>query len=66
MGKKIGEDCCIPVEVKKTGNSYYLYKDTTLWDKEKKKCVRVSEYIGRINENCLVEKNHRTIYEFGN
>jgi transposase len=66
IAKKIGEDRGIPVEVKKIGNSYYLYKDTTRWDKEKKKRVRVSEYIGRINENGLIEKNRRSIYEFGN
>jgi transposase len=66
IAKKIGEDRGIPVEVKKIGNSHYLYKDTTKWDKEKKKRVRVSEYMGRINENGLVEKNRRSIYEFGN
>ena len=66
IAKKIGEERGIPVEVKKMGNSYYLYRDTTRWDREKKKRVRVSEYIGRINENGLVEKNRRSIYEFGN
>jgi hypothetical protein len=64
--KRIGEERGIPVEVKKIVNSYYLYKDTTRWDKERKKSVRVSEYIGRINGNGLVEKNRRSIYEFGN
>jgi len=49
IAKKIGKDLWIPVEAKKIGNAYYLYKDTTRWDKEKKKRVRVSEYIGRIN-----------------
>ena len=66
IAKRIGEERGIPVEVKKIGNSYYLYRDTTRWDKERKKRVRVSEYIGRINENGLVEKNRRSIYEFGN
>jgi hypothetical protein len=66
IAKKIGKDLGIPVEAKMIGNAYYLYKDTTRWDKEKKKRVRVSEYIGRINENGLVEKNRRSIYEFGN
>jgi len=66
IAKKIGKDRGIPVEAKKIGNAYYLYKDTTRWDKENKKRVRVSEYIGRINENGLVEKNKRSIYEFGN
>ncbi|MCW6168379.1 MAG: hypothetical protein LVQ96_00930 [Thermoplasmatales archaeon] len=64
--KKIGEERGIPVEVKPKGNSYYLYRDTTRWDKERKKRVKVSEYIGRITEYGLVERNRRTIYEFGN
>ena len=64
--KKIGEERGIPVEVKPKGNSYYLYRDTTRWDKERKKRVKVSEYMGRITEYGLVERNRRTIYEFGN
>ena len=64
--KKIGEGRGIPVEVKSMGNSYYLYRDTTRWDKERKKRIKVSEYIGRITEHGLVERNRRTIYEFGN
>ncbi|MCL5439428.1 MAG: transposase [Candidatus Thermoplasmatota archaeon] len=64
--KKIGEERGIPVEVKSMGNSYYLYRDTTRWDKERKKRVKVSEYMGRITEHGLVERNRRTIYEFGN
>ena len=43
IAKEIGEERDIPVEVKKIGNSYYLYKDTTRWDREKKKRVRGSE-----------------------
>ena len=66
IAKRIGDERGIPVEVKQVGNSYYLYRDTTRWDREKKKRVRVSEYIGRINEHGLVERNRRSIYEFGN
>ncbi|EQD75300.1 transposase (IS4), partial [mine drainage metagenome] len=64
--KKVGEQLKIPVEAKKIGKQYYLYRDTTKWDKEKKKRVRVSEYLGKINENGLVEKNRQSIHEFGN
>ena len=46
--KKIGKERGVPVEVKSKGNSHYLYRDTTRWDKERKKRVKVSEYIGRI------------------
>ncbi len=64
--RKIGEERGIPVEVKFMGNSHYLYRDTTRWDKDRKKRVKVSEYMGRITEHGLVERNRRTIYEFGN
>ncbi len=66
VAKEIGKNMDIPVEVKQIGNNYYLYKDTTKWDKDKKKRVRVSEYIGKINENGLVEKNRISIYEYAN
>ena len=33
-GKKIVKDLDIPVEVKKIGKSYYLYRDTARWDPE--------------------------------
>ena len=65
IAKRIGEDRGIAVEVKKIRNSYYPYRDTTKWDKEKKR-VRVSGYIGRIDEKGLVEMNRRSIYEFWN
>ena len=64
--RKIGKGRNIPVEVKKIGNSHYLYRSTTKWDREKKKRVKVPEYLGRIDENGLVEKNTRSIFEFGN
>ena len=64
--RKIGRERNIPVEVKKIGNSHYLYRSTTKWDREKKRRVKVSEYLGRIDENGLVEKNERSIFEFGN
>jgi hypothetical protein len=34
IAKKIGKDLGIPVEAKKIGNAYYLYKDTTRWSKK--------------------------------
>ena len=36
------------------------------WDKKRKKKVKVSEYMGRITEHGLVERNRRSIYEFEN
>lgn len=64
--KRIGKECGIPAEVKKIGGSHYLYRSTTRWDREKRKRVKVSEYIGRIEGNGLVERNRRSIFEFGN
>ena len=64
--RKIGKERNIPVELKKIGNSHYLYRSTTKWDREKKRRVKVSEYLGRIDENGLAEKNNRSIFEFGN
>lgn len=54
IAMNIGKERGIPVEAKKIDNTYYLYRDTTRWNKEKKRCARVSYYIGRIYENGLV------------
>ena len=43
--KKIGEERGILVEVKSLGNSYYPYRDTKRWGKDRKKRVKVSEYM---------------------
>ena len=64
--KSIGKERGIPVEVKRIGESHYLYRSTTRWDRERKKRVKVSEYIGRIDEHGLVERNRRSIFELGN
>ena len=36
------------VSLKKINNKYYLYKQTTVWNKEKKKLKVLSTYLGRI------------------
>lgn len=60
----------IPLEVKELNKNYYLYKATTIWNKEKKKTKKVSEYIGRIIPKGIIEKSQsrdiRSIYEYGN
>ena len=44
--KKVGEQLNIQVETKKIGKQHYLYKDTTKWDREKRKRIKVnSKYI---------------------
>ena len=47
IARKIGAERKIPVEVKQAGNSYYLYRSTTRWDKREKKRKKVSEYLGK-------------------
>ncbi len=49
--RKIGKEGNISVEVKKIGNSHYLYRSTEKLDKERKRRVMVSEYLGRNDEN---------------
>lgn len=61
----------IPLEVKKIGNSYYLYRSTTIWDRVEKKRIKDSSYIGKLTEKGVIEKAEkqkhvRTIYEYGN
>lgn len=40
-------------------------KRVVLKGRERSKRGTVSEYLGRINEKCLVERNDRKIFEFG-
>lgn len=60
----------IPLEVKQLNKNYYLYKSTTVWNKEKGKIKKVSEYIGRVTPKGVIEKlqskDIRSIYEYGN
>lgn len=61
----------IPLEVKKIGKSYYLYRSTTIWNSVKKKRIKDSIYLGKITEKGVIEKAEkpkhiRTIYEYGN
>lgn len=61
----------VPLEAKKIGGNYYLYQSTTVWDKAEKKRRKVSEYLGRITPDGLVEKRGRrrgvrSVFEYGN
>lgn len=59
-----------PLEVKRLNGNPYLYSSTTRWDKSKKKVKKVTEYIGRITKDGLIERNtnaiKRSVYEYGN
>jgi len=59
------------VEVKKIGHNYYVYKVSSIYDKEKKRAKKISgEYIGRITMNGLEKKRplptSRSVFEYGN
>jgi len=60
----------IPLEVKKLNENYYLYKATTVWNKQEGRIKKVSEYIGRITPKGVIEKTKtheiRSVYEYGN
>lgn len=60
-----------PMEIKKIGNSYYVYYSTTVWDKKEKKRKKISRYMGRLTAKGFIEKeedryNVRSVYEYGN
>ncbi len=62
------------LEIKKIGSSYYVYRSTTVWDKEEKKRKKRSKYIGRLDEtkglqekeSVLVPANERVVKQYGN
>ena len=60
------------VEVKKTGNRYYLSRVSSVYDPEKKRARKISgEYLGRITPQGLVKaekrrSSPRSVYEYGN
>lgn len=60
----------LPLEVKLLNNNYYLYRSTSRWDSKEKKPRKVTEYIGRMTREGVIEKNavqsSRSVFEFGN
>lgn len=62
-------------EIKKIGNHHYVYYSTTHWDKQLKKRVKSSDYLGKIDpingftegvKRSITDKNLRGIKEYGN
>ena len=69
--KKERKKLHLPLEAKKIGKNYYLYKSTSKWDKQKKKTKKVSTYLGKLTEKGVTPRVRgtrrlRTIYEYGN
>lgn len=61
------------IEIKKFGNSYYVYRSTTFWDRESKKRRKKSIYLGKLDkERGFIRKREvphfrpRDIRQFGN
>lgn len=58
----------IPLEAKSLNGNYYLYRSTSRYDRSTGKIRKVSEYIGRMTPQGIVEKKaaRRSVYEYGN
>ena len=58
----------VPLEAKLLNGNYYLYRSTSRYDRSTGKAVKVSDYIGRITKDGIIEKDRviRSIYEYGN
>ena len=62
------------LEVKKLGNSFYVYRSTTYWDKQLKKVRKRSRYLGKLDElEGFIEGRKRetvatvkTVWQYGN
>ena len=55
-------------EIRKIGNNFYLYKVTSIWDKEKKRARKITErFLGTITQDGLIKpKKERLIESIGN
>lgn len=64
------------LEVKVIGNNHYVYHSTTFWNKELKKPIKTSKYLGKLDRNegliesrkrkKLVASDIRNVTEYGN
>ena len=64
------------LEVKVIGKNHYVYYSTTFWDKELKKPIKTSKYLGKLDRNegliesrkrkKLVSSDIRNVTEYGN
>ena len=61
------------IEIKKFGNSYYVYRSTTFWDRKSNKRRKKSIYLGKLDkERGFIRKREvphfrpRDIRQFGN
>lgn len=48
------------LEIKRRGTKYYVYHSTTYWDKESKKAIKTSKYLGKLDqEKGLIKSQER-------
>lgn len=49
-------------EIRKIGNKFYLYKVTSVWDKEKKRAKKITEkFLGTITHDGLIEPRQERV-----
>jgi len=59
--RKKREDGERGIEIKHFGNSYYVYRSTTVWDKEAKKRRKRSVYLGKLDkERGFIKRERKT------
>jgi hypothetical protein len=51
-------------KIRKKGNNFYLYKVTSVWDKEKKRARKITEkFLGTITQDGLIKPNQERLIE---
>ncbi len=55
-------------DIRKIGNNFYLYKVTSVWDKEKRRAKKITEkFLGTITHEGLIEpKQERVLKSLNN
>ena len=55
--RNLGVKC---LEIKQRGTKYYVYHSTTHWDKNIKKAIKTSKYLGRLDRERGMIESHET------
>ena len=51
-------------EIRKIGNNFYLYKVTSVWDKERKRARKITEkFLGTITQDGLIKPREERLIE---
>jgi hypothetical protein len=50
------------LEIKQRGEKHYVYRSTTYWDREQRKAIKTSKYLGRLDrKEGFIESNKETV-----